>query len=97
VLSNLTIKGYFSLTDEKKRGLSFLTLKMVKTAIKSRATYTDKDLIELLGHLINKNDSLENYELSDILKNTIINFSVINDLTQPKTRKAKIKKESDDN
>lgn len=96
IMSNLFLTDYFSLSEDKKRGLSFLTLKILKTTIKSRANYSEKEIIELVGHLIEKNNQMENYELSHILKNIIINYNVINDLSTPKVRKTRIKKESDE-
>lgn len=90
VISNIDVSRYFSLADDKKRGLSYLTLKLVNSSIGSRIKMTETELLSLVTILWKKNEESENYELAAIFKNIMENFSTVYNSVKPKTRTRKI-------
>ena len=90
VISNIDITKYFSLTEDKKRGLSYLTLKIVNTSIGTKINMTEHELLSLVTILWKKNEESENYELASVFKNIMENFKVIYNSVKPKTRTRKI-------
>ena len=90
VVSNIDVTRYFSLTEDKKRGLSYLALKLVNNSIGSKIKITDNELLSLVTILWKKNEEMENYELAAIFKNIMENFKVIYSSVKPKTRTRKI-------
>jgi hypothetical protein len=90
VVTNIDVSRYFSLTEDKKRGLSYLALKLVNTSVGSRVKMTENELLSLVTILWKKNEETENYELAAIFKNIMENFNVIYNSVKPKTRTRKI-------
>jgi hypothetical protein len=90
VVSNIDVTRYFSLTEDKKRGLSYLALKLVNNSIGSKIKVTENELLSLVTILWKKNEEMENYELAAIFKNIMENFKVIYSSVKPKTRTRKI-------
>jgi acetolactate synthase small subunit len=90
VVTNIDVSRYFSLTEDKKRGLSYLALKLVNTSVGSRIKMTENELLSLVTILWKKNEETENYELAAIFKNIMENFNVIYNSVKPKTRTRKI-------
>lgn len=93
VVSNIDVTKYFSLTEDKRRGLSYLALKLVNTAIGTRIKMTENELLSLVTILWKKNEENENYELAAIFKNIMENFKVIYNSVKPvkRTRKISVK------
>lgn len=90
VLTNIDVSKYFSLAEDKKRGLSYLALKLVNTSIGTRIKMTENELLSLITILWKKNEETENYELAAIFKNIMENFKVIYNSVKPATRTRKI-------
>lgn len=78
ILSNITINTYFSLSNEKKIGVQYMVLKLMKNSVKVRAKLTDNELKSFLIILRTKNVESENYEFAEILKDISNNFEKIN-------------------
>lgn len=93
VVSNIDVTKYFSLTEDKRRGLSYLALKLVNNAIGTRIKMTENELLSLVTILWKKNEENENYELAAIFKNIMENFKVIYNSVKPvkRTRKISVK------
>lgn len=91
ILSSIDIKKYFTLTEEKRRGLSYLTLKLIGNSLGSRVKLTENELLSFVTILWKKNEELENYELAAIFKNIMENFnSIYSSVSKPKKRTRKI-------
>ena len=90
VVSNIDVSRYFSLAEDKKRGLSYLALKLVNTSVGTKIKMTENELLSLVTILWKKNEETENYELAAIFKNIMENFKVIYGSVTPKTRTRKI-------
>jgi hypothetical protein len=82
ILSNVNIENYFSLPNEKKMGIQYLVLKLMKNSVKVRAKLTDNDLKSFIPVLLKKNEEYENYEFASVLKDILNNFEKINDLSK---------------
>jgi len=90
VTSNIDITKYFNLTEDKKRGLSYLTLKLVNQSIGGKIKMTENEFLSLVTILWKKNEESENYELASIFKNIMGNFSSIYSAIKPVKRVRKI-------
>lgn len=78
ILAEIDIKGYFSLTPEKRIKIQKVVLLLLRKSLKTRALVTDMEIKAFIIILQKKNEETENYEVSAILKDTIINFDSIN-------------------
>ena len=87
---SISVEKYFTLTDDKKRGLAYLSLKLVNNSMKAKVKLTDNELLSFVTILWKRNEELENYELAAIMKNIMENFDSINKSIQPKPRTRKI-------
>ena len=59
ILSNVTVNNYFSLTQDKKLGVQYMVLKLMKNAVKVRAKLTDNELRSFVSVLWKKNEECE--------------------------------------
>lgn len=89
ILSNVDLKNYFSLTPQKKLSVSYVVLKLLKTALKPRAKLSDQELKFIINVLLKKNEEKDNFEVAAVLNDIFTNFDVINEQTIPKKRIAK--------
>ncbi len=89
ILSNVKINNYFKITTEKKFGIQYMVLKLMKNAVKTRAKLNNTELKSFIILLQTKNDESENYELAGVLKDIIVNFDSVNDFVKP-VRKNKV-------
>ena len=67
ILSNITLKNYFSLSSEMKLNAQYLVLKLTKNSLKTRAKLSDEEIKEFVGILWKKSEDSENYEFASIL------------------------------
>jgi hypothetical protein len=86
ILSNVDLKNYFSLTPQKKLSVSYVVLKLLKTALKPRAKLSDQELKFIINVLLKKNEEKDNFEVAAVLNDIFTNFDVINEQTIPKKR-----------
>jgi hypothetical protein len=86
ILSNVSIENYFSLNQEKKLGIQYMVLKLVKSSVKVRAKLTDTELISFVNILWKKNEESENYEFAAVLNDISKNFEKVNEVTNTKKR-----------
>ena len=86
ILSNVTIDNYFSLNSDKKLSIQYMVFKLLKNSVRVRAKLTDAELKSFVSVLMVKNEDIENYEFSAILKDIAGNFDVINEVTKPVKR-----------
>lgn len=99
VLSNINIEKYFTLSKDKKIGVQYLTLKLIKKYVGVKSNLTKNDLMDIIKILLKKNEDLENYEFASTLKDVINNFDLLNDLVEPSTkqkRNVKTEKKTDE-
>jgi hypothetical protein len=97
ILSNITVENYFQLSSDKKLGVQYAVLKLMKTAIKVRVKLTDLELRSFVVVLCKKNEESENYEFSSILNDISTNFETINEAVKPIKRVRTIKTERPEN
>jgi hypothetical protein len=90
VVGSIDISKYFKLTEDKRRGLSYLALKLVNNSVGSKIKMTENEFLSLVTILWKKNEELENYELAAIFKYSMENFSKIYSSIKPVKRVRKI-------
>lgn len=96
ILSNVTVSNYFTLTHDKKLGVQYMVLKLMKNAVKVRAKLTDNELRSFVSVLWKKNEESENYEFASILNDIAQNFDSVNEVIKPTKRTVrKIKKDQE--
>lgn len=92
ILSNIKIDNYFGIASDKKFGIQYMVLKLMKNAVKTRAKLSNTELKSFVGLLQTKNEESENYEFAAVLKDIVVNFDTVNDFVKPikKTKVIKI-------
>lgn len=90
VITNIDVTKYFNLAEDKKRGMSYLALKLVNNSVGSKIKMTENELLSLVSILWKKNEEIENYELAAIFKNIMENFNTIYSSVKPAKRVRKI-------
>jgi hypothetical protein len=98
ILTNIKIDNYFTTTKEKKFGIQYMVLKLVKNAVKVRAKLTTNELKNFVGILQTKNEEKENYEFAAVFKDIILDFDTVNDFVKPvrKTKTIKVDKQENE-
>lgn len=86
IISNISIENYFDLSDDKKMGISYAVLKLIKSSSEKRVKLTDPEFIALLTALWKKNEENENYEVADILNRVSKNYDTMADLIKTQKR-----------
>jgi len=88
ILSNVTVNNYFSLPQDKKLGVQYMVLKLMKNAVKVRAKLTDLETLSFVSVLWKKNEESENYEFAAILNDIAQNFDAVNEVTTKPTKRS---------
>jgi hypothetical protein len=78
ILSEIDINNYFSNPPDRRLKLQKGTLTVLKKNLKTRALVSDNEIKGFVMVLQKKNEQIENYEVSGILKDIILNFDSIN-------------------
>ncbi len=93
VLAGIKVDKYFSLTDGKRKGISYLTLKLVNTSLGSKMKLSENELLSFVTILWKRNEEIENYELAAIFKDIMENFNLIYKSVKPvkKVRQIKVR------
>jgi hypothetical protein len=89
ILTNIKIDNYFTITKEKKFGIQYMVLKLVRNAVNVKAKLSASDLKNFVGILQTKNEETENYEFAAVLKDIVTDFDAVNNFTKT-PRKSKI-------
>ena len=71
VSQTIDVKRYFSLTENKKRGLSYVALKVVNNDIGGKIKITENELLSLITILRKKNKTVKSYGLKPRERNII--------------------------
>jgi hypothetical protein len=87
------------MSKDGKLAVQFVVFKFINNAIKIRIDLTDLELKNFITVLRNKNEDIENYELSAVLNDLLNNFEVVNEIRKVPikkrtTRRIKIDKEN---
>jgi hypothetical protein len=90
VLTQIGVDRYFKLTEDKRRGVSYLTLKLVRNSITKNISIGENELLAFITILWKKNEEMENYELAAIFKNIMENYKVIYNSVKPVKKVRKI-------
>lgn len=77
IISEIDIKSYFNITLEKRLKIQKAVFLLLKKSLKSRALVTDVEIKAFVIVLQKKSEDSENYEVSAILKDIIINYDTI--------------------
>ena len=97
ILTSVNIENYFSLPQDKKMNVLYVVFKLMRTATKVRAKFTDDEMRDFVAVLLKNNEKYENYEFAAILKDISNNFDSINEVTKPSKRQSRtIKSESNE-
>lgn len=84
IVSEIDIKSYFNITPEKRLKIQKAVLILLKKSLKTRALVTDVEIKAFVIVLQKKSEESENYEVSAILKDIIINYDSITPSTEKK-------------
>ena len=89
IVSSITIEKYFDLSEEKKLGVSYAVLKLIKGSADKRVQLSDLEFRALLAALWKRNEENENYEIAEILNNILKNYDSMSEVikTQKRTRR----------
>lgn len=90
VASDINVSKYFSLNEDKRRGISYLTLKLVTNSLIGKIQLKDNELLSLVTILWKRNEESENYELAAVYKYVMENFSKIHSSIKPVKRVRRI-------
>lgn len=98
ILNNIKTNNYFSLSSDKKLGIQYMVLKMMKNSVKVRAKLDIEETKSFINLLQSKNVEKENYEFAQILKDLLANFEEANDYVKPvkKTKTIRLDKKQND-
>jgi len=77
IASEIDITSYFILSSEKRLKIQKAVLLILKKSLKTRALVTDMEIKAFIIVLQKKNEESENYEVSAILKDIIVNYDLI--------------------
>ncbi len=89
ITSSVNIENYFSLPQDKKMNVLYVVFKLMRTATKVRAKFTDDEMRDFVTVLLKNNEKSENYEFAAILKDISNNFDSINEVTKPAKRQTR--------
>ena len=92
ISSSVNIENYFSLPQDKKMNVLYVVFKLMRTATKVRAKFTDDEMRDFVTVLLKSNEKSENYEFAAILKDISNNFDSINEVTKPAKRQTRTTK-----
>jgi hypothetical protein len=84
ITSEIDINTYFQLTPEKRIKLQKAVLLILRKSLKTRALVTDIEIKAFIIILQKKNEESENYEVSAILKDAIVNYDSFTALADKK-------------
>lgn len=77
IVSEIDIKSYFNITPDKRLKIQKAVFLLLKKSLKTRSLLTDIEIKAFVIVLQKKNEETENYEVSAILKDIIINYDSI--------------------
>lgn len=86
IVSNVSVESYFELSEEKKFGVSYAVLKLIKATSENRVKLGELEFRALLSALWKKNEENENYEVAAILNHINKNYDSLKEMTAPKKR-----------
>lgn len=89
IVSNVSVESYFELNDEKKLGVSYAVLKLIKATTESRVKLGELEFRALLSALWKKNEENENYEVAAILNHINKNYDSLKEIMKPAKRTKK--------
>jgi hypothetical protein len=81
ILSHISVIDYFTLSQESKLSVQYVTIRLIKGSIKLNMINDD----ELKGFIVvlrKKNEESEHYEFAEILNDIVKNFDTINEFTK---------------
>jgi hypothetical protein len=86
IQSNISLENYFQLSSEKKIGVQYAVLKLLKNAIKVRIKLSDELLKQFITIYCKKNSDIENFEFAGVLNDILKNFESFGKLNKTSTR-----------
>lgn len=101
IVSGISVNSYFSMSNDGKLAVQFIVFKFINNALKIRLELTDSEMKSFITVLRNKNEEIENYELSAVINDLLNNFDTINEIRKVPVKKQRstrrIKLDKDDN
>lgn len=92
ILSTVPIENYFALTNDKKINVQYLILKLMKNSLKASDMLSDAEIKSFIIVLLKKNEEAEHYELAGILRDMLLNFDTVHDMTKSSLKGTKSSK-----
>lgn len=92
ILSHIVVDDYFSLPQDSKLNVQYVTIKLIKSSIKLNMI-NDDDLKGFILVLRKKNEESEHYEFAEILNDIVKNFDTINEITKLTKKEVPVKSE----
>ena len=74
VMKGFNAKTYFTLSKQKKRDIQLFVYKYLANILANKFVLTKEEMESILVFIILKNNEVENYELSGVLKDIITNL-----------------------
>lgn len=92
ILTNVYTDKYFTLSNEQKLADQLKVFKVMNTSLRRGVTLTELEYRSFVNILLKKSEEGEKYELAAIMKDVLVNFDNIYEVTKPikkTTRKIK--------
>ena len=94
ILSHIPTDNYFSLPIDQKMGIQSMVFNLMKNSLKFNTTLNDAEFKAFIVILCAKNEELENYEFSGILKDIVHNYELIIDSSKKPKKTTKTEKKN---
>lgn len=78
VNNNIDLTNYFTLTEDNKKTIQKLILKVLISSYKFKGKFTDEQFKTFTSFILNRSVIIEDYEISGVLKDIILNYENIN-------------------
>ena len=82
IVKNVSIDAYFSTSNEKKMGVMYMVFKLIQNNFTGNTKLSDDEMKGFLIALCKKNEILENYEFSGVIKDIIDNYETVNEFSK---------------
>jgi len=76
--NNIDLTNYFTLSDDKKKTIQKLILKVLISSYKLKGKFTDEQFKTFTTYILERSVFIEYYEISGVLKDIILNYDNIN-------------------
>jgi hypothetical protein len=89
VSTNIDTTNYFTVPQEKKVGVWYIALKLIRLSAKRRAKFSETELQDLIKVILKRCEDNEEYEFAAIMKDLLKNYDSVSSLTRSPVRQSR--------